>query len=342
MKTKNNPQNPNPQSPLLPGFPLNTCPYLPFRTTVNVSSSLILIHQPHFHPHWSACGQGQERLPCCWIQQPLSQFLTLLEFCAPSDTGRGLLNSVPSQFLWSLHPGPTSLLLLLCLLPRLLFHPSAVPGPPRTMLLTSPSLPWMNLCQSIQESTLICLSGKGIDCKAVSSLNRRKRWIGQTSSGWGQSLSQVPGICRQPLWGTVIRCHAFATPSPRAPLHRIQVLRREALGGSVAVGRLFPQCRYPGMTPICILSQCCDVPKSQAGPVRSLTSPHLPLCVALACCPSLVPPFTALKNGANDSGSTSEDLAELSEWCNRTLPGSWWVSNKCQLLLLLLLLVYLF
>lgn len=50
-KKKKNTQNPNPRSPFLPGFPLNTCPYLSFRTTVNVSSSLILILQPDFHPH---------------------------------------------------------------------------------------------------------------------------------------------------------------------------------------------------------------------------------------------------------------------------------------------------
>ena len=47
--------------------------------------------------------------------------------------------------------------------------------PPRTMLLTSPSLLWMNLCQSIQESTLICLSGKGIDCKAQ--LTQQKKML---------------------------------------------------------------------------------------------------------------------------------------------------------------------
>lgn len=33
---------------------------------------------------------------------------------------------------------------------------------------------------------------------------------------------------------------------------------------------------------------------------------------------------------------------EQSEWCNRTLPGSWGVSNKCQLVLLLLVVVYIF
>lgn len=135
-------------------------------------------------------------------------------------------------------PGSSSTLLPCWGLPAPRFLPPLHrrPSPPR---------PSMNLCQSIEESTLICLSGKGIDCKVVSSLNRRKRWIGQTSSGWGQSLSQVPGICRQPLWGMVIRCHAFATPSPRAPLHRIRVLRREALGGSVAVGRLSPPVPAP-------------------------------------------------------------------------------------------------
>lgn len=77
------------------------------------------------------------------------------------------------------------------------------------------------------------------------------------------------------LWGTVIRCHAFATSSSPCPSAQDSVLRRGSLGGSVAVGRLSPSAGHPGMTPIWFVEHC-DVPKSQAGPVRSLTSPHPP------------------------------------------------------------------
>ena len=341
MKTKN-PQNPNPQSPLLPGFPLNTCLYLPFRTTVNVSSSLILIHQPDFHPHWSACGQGQERLPCCWIQQPLSQFLTLLEFCAPSDTGRGLLNSVPSQFLWSLHPGPSSLLLLFCLLPRLLFCPSAVPGPPRTMLLTTPHhasyLPFTPLDEPVSEHT-------GIHSDL---LEWKRNWL------QGGQLTQQKKMLNRP---DIIGLGTEPFPGARN-------LQAASLGHGHQMPRIcdtLPPCpsaqdsgseeRSPGR--LCGRQQTFSPSAGTRGWTPSAFCRSVVMCLRARLAllevwlhhiyPSVWPWHAAQawylhlllwKMGLMIAAPPQRAWRELSEWWNRTLPGSWCVSNKCQLLLL--------
>lgn len=132
-------QNQNPQSPLLPVFPLSACPFLPFRTIVSISTSSILTLQsfttrlPFSLKHF---------LPRSWVTSLLLNavahllVLTLLEFWAQSDTGCGLLLNSPSSFCGP-YPTTSSQPLLFSLILRPLACPSGGPQRPASPLPSS-------------------------------------------------------------------------------------------------------------------------------------------------------------------------------------------------------------
>lgn len=219
-------QNQNLQSPLLPRFPLSACPFLPFRTIVNISTSSILTLQsfttrlPFSLKHF---------LPRSWVTSLLLNavalllVLTLLEFWAQSDTGCGLLlNSLSFQLLWPL--------------PHNVLSASPVQSPPQaprlpiwwsseacfTTPLISHSLPGGS-CVREQKSTLIRLSGKGIYWQDIRKLPQQKGMRNNQASSDGTRdlprCREVPGSLRGALssecassthcWPYVFLCMRF-------------------------------------------------------------------------------------------------------------------------------------